>query len=206
MNNEIIRLGETDYLAFKAHWICLGTLCEVEDEQLLSQLNAVRARQIDVCGDGLLRTARTVKSVNPGLAAACCDLYLETCKRGTEAASVFAMGTAAKRKLLKHAGDVQVQAFVDETERKLSEDPWFGDGGAVQLSLAGLCLDLAERALKGGKKNSAGCDSSFVNEQLIRADAFLDDAREAGARGFAAKSVAERLDKLSRQGKHLSAA
>lgn len=46
MDNEILRLDETDYLAFRAYWIDLGTLCEVEDPLLFARLNAARAEQI----------------------------------------------------------------------------------------------------------------------------------------------------------------
>ena len=196
MDNEILRLDETDYLAFRAYWIDLSTLSEVEDFALLARLNAARAEQIAACHGNPIRVARAVKSANPGLAAACCDLHLETCENGVEGAYVLAMGTAAKRKLVKGVPD-RAQAVVDEVEHMLSEDPGYGDGGAAHLSLAGLCLDVAARSLKDAKTDSSCADPRLVREQLDLAASYLRSARELGARGFTVNSVADRYEKLS---------
>ena len=204
MDNEILRLDETDYLAFKAYWIDLSTLCEVEDFALLARLNAARAEQIAACHGNPIRVARTVKSSNPGFAAACCDLHLETCENGVEGAYVLAMGTAAKRKLVKGVPG-RAQAVVDEVERMLSEDPGYGDGGAVHLSLAGLCLDVAASSLKDAKADPSCADPRLVREQLDLAASYLRSARELGARGFTANSVADRYEKLSSGFEHFSA-
>ena len=204
MDNEILRLDETDYLAFKAYWIDLGTLREVADSALLARLNAARAEQIAACYGNSLRVARAVKGANPGLAAACCDLHLKTCENGVEGAYVLAMGAAAKRKLVK-GSPVRAQAVVDEVERMLSEDPGYGDGGAVHLSLAGLCLDVAARFLKDGKADSSLIDPRLIREQLDLAASYLQSARELGARGFTANSVADRYEKLSIGFEHFQA-
>ena len=96
----------------------------------------------------------------------------------------------------------RAQAVVDEVERMLSEDPGYGDGGAVHLSLAGLCLDVAARSLKDAKADSSCTDPRFVREQLNLAASYLRSARELGARGFTANSVADRYERLSNGFEH----
>ena len=72
---------------------------------------------------------------------------------GKDNGNVLAIAISAKRKLeKKHPGvdlAAEAQDVIDNVENYLASHPQCKTAGSVDLSLAGLCLDVVERAMKG---------------------------------------------------------
>lgn len=198
MTNEKFQLNGTDYLAFKAYWINLETLDEVQDATLLSDLNDLRAKKLLSDGQNIVAIAKETKSTNPGLSIACCTLYLKSVEGGKDNGNVLAMAISAKRKFEKKHPVVdfvaEAQDVIDNVQNYLLAHPQCKTAGSVDLSLAGLCMDVAERAMKGALAH-AGAETAA--DYLQRAEESIESACDSGANGYAVKSVKSRFNKLA---------
>ena len=198
MTNEKLHLNGADYLAFQAHWINLKTFEEVLDETLLSDLNELHAKKLFSDGRDIVSIAKETKSANPGLSIACCALYLKSIGSGKDNGNVLAIAISAKRKLeKKHPGvdlAAEAQDVIDNVENYLASHPQCKTAGSVDLSLAGLCLDVVERAMKGALPHA---DENTAVDHLQKAEEFIDSACDLGASGYAVASVKGRFAKLA---------
>ena len=131
--------------------------------------------------------AKETKSANPGLSIACCALYLKSIGSGKDNGNVLAIAISAKRKLeKKHPGvdlAAEAQDVIDNVENYLASHP-----------LAGLCLDVVERAMKGALPHA---DGNTAVDHLQKAEEFIESACDLGASGYAVASVKGRFAKLA---------